>query len=317
MLLRFLDNCLEVWTLMRYITSSQPDLAKGANHMSGQNEAETLDTGETASDSNGGAQTEKEGTGQPRQRSTIGFPYSDLSDAIQLAQAIHSHVGHGYCDDNQLAAWVDQSPKSSGFRVQISAARMFGVIETDSGGSHQLTPLGIQIVDVDQAREAKVCAFLNVPLYKAAYEKYKGGTLPPPAALELDFVRLGVAEKQKDKARIEFYKSAELAGFFEHGKAKLVQPGIVSRNAGANGIADGKEDNTCGGGTGGGTGGGGNTLNLDPLLMALLEKIPTKPEEWPEAKRLRWFRTFAMNVSQVYDEDEAPIELEIKVLGKQ
>jgi hypothetical protein len=29
-------------------------------------------------------------------------------------------------------------------------------------------------------------------------------------------------------------------------------------------------------------------------------------------QRVRWFRTFAMNVSQIYD-NETPIELEIKV----
>jgi hypothetical protein len=28
---------------------------------------------------------------------------------------------------------------------------------------------------------------------------------------------------------------------------------------------------------------------------------------------LRWFRTFAMNVSQVYDDDASPVELEIKI----
>jgi hypothetical protein len=54
-------------------------------------------------------------------------------------------------------------------------------------------------------------------------------------------------------------------------------------------------------------------LNLDPLLMALLQKVPPKGDEWGAAKRVRWFRTFAMNVSQVYDDDENPIELEIEV----
>lgn len=53
-------------------------------------------------------------------------------------------------------------------------------------------------------------------------------------------------------------------------------------------------------------------LNLDPLLLALLQKIPDRGNEWPAEKRLRWFRTFAMNVSQVYDEDDAPVELKIE-----
>lgn len=53
-------------------------------------------------------------------------------------------------------------------------------------------------------------------------------------------------------------------------------------------------------------------LNLDPLLLALLQKIPDQGQEWPSEKRLRWFRTFAMNVSQVYDEDDNPVELKIE-----
>jgi hypothetical protein len=278
--------------------------------MSGQNEAETQDSEESAAKASmgGGSPKGESDTGYSRQRSTIGFPYSDLADAMQFAQAIHDHVGHGDCDDDQLAAWVDQSPKSSGFRTQLSASRMFGVIETDGNGKHKLTPLGQQIVDPGQTREAKVLAFLNVPLYKAAYEKYKGTIVPPAAALELDFVRLGVAEKQKDRARIAFNKSAEQAGFFEHGKNRLVQPGIVAKGATGNVGSDVKDDSAGDGG-----GGDGPTLNLDPLLMALLQKIPSKTEGWSASRRVRWFRTFAMNVSQVYDEDDSPVELRIEV----
>lgn len=54
-----------------------------------------------------------------------------------------------------------------------------------------------------------------------------------------------------------------------------------------------------------GGGGGGDDglteLGLDALLIALLKKIPTSGD-WPAQQRLRWFRTFAMNVSQIYDE---------------
>lgn len=56
-----------------------------------------------------------------------------------------------------------------------------------------------------------------------------------------------------------------------------------------------------------------DALDLDPLLIELLRKVPKKDEGWEAAKRVRWFRTFAMNVSQIYDNDEHPVELEIKV----
>jgi len=60
---------------------------------------------------------------------------------------------------------------------------------------------------------------------------------------------------------------------------------------------------------------GGTGLNLDPLLVALLNKIPEQGQDWPAEKRVRWFKTFAMNVSQVYDVENEPIELIIE-LGK-
>lgn len=144
---------------------------------------------------------------QTRQRSTIGFPYMDIKSAIELADAIHSHVGLGDCDDDQLAAWTNQSAKSSTFRVQVYAARTFQVLEGD-GSKHKLSELGRAVVDPKQAREAKSRAFLAVPLYKAVYEKYRSGVLPPAAALSRDMVSLGVSEKQKDRARLVFERSA-------------------------------------------------------------------------------------------------------------
>jgi hypothetical protein len=54
-------------------------------------------------------------------------------------------------------------------------------------------------------------------------------------------------------------------------------------------------------------------LNLDPLLIVLLDRIPAKADGWPKEQRLRWFRTFAVNVSEVYDDPAAPIDLEIKL----
>jgi hypothetical protein len=41
-----------------------------------------------------------------------------------------------------------------------------------------------------------------------------------------------------------------------------------------------------------------------------LKKIPPAGD-WPAAQHVRWFRTFAMNVSQIYDEDDKPVEIKI------
>lgn len=155
---------------------------------------------------------------QGRQRSTIQFPYEDLNSAMELVEALHGNVGLGDCDDDQLAAWSKQSPKSSGFRIQLAAARLFGLLTTE-GGKNKLTELGASVMDPNQSRAAKAQAFMNVPLFKAVFEKYKGGVLPAQAAaLEREIAGLGVSDKIKARARVKFEKSAEQAGYFEHGK---------------------------------------------------------------------------------------------------
>jgi hypothetical protein len=41
-------------------------------------------------------------------------------------------------------------------------------------------------------------------------------------------------------------------------------------------------------------------------------RIPPADKGWPSAQRIRWLRTFAMNVSQIYDGDEGPVEMKIE-----
>jgi hypothetical protein len=67
-------------------------------------------------------------------------------------------------------------------------------------------------------------------------------------------------------------------------------------------------------GNGSGSGDGGDVtdqLGLDPLLVALLKKVPSPDKGWPGPARVRWFRTFAMNVSQIYHGDGEPVEMKI------
>jgi hypothetical protein len=247
------------------------------------------------------AEDEDSGEDGKRQRSAIAFPYTDYDNVAAIANSIHENVGHGDCSPGQLAAWTNQSAKSSGFRTQLSAARLFGVMESGDADGLRLTDLGRRIVDPAQARAAKAEAFLRVPLFKALYEKYKDGVTPPSAALEREIAGLGVAEKQKARARQVFESSAQQTGFRQAAPNRLVMPAVVVKENPPE-----IEKRRNGGGDGGGD------LHLDPLLMALLRKIPQADAGWPADNRLRWFRTFAMNVSQVYD-DASPVELEIEL----
>lgn len=261
--------------------------------MAGENTANIKDAA-LASD----AETE-----DSRQRSTIGFPYNNLGDALQLAQAIHANAGMGSCDDAQLAVWIGNSPKSSGYRSQLSAARMFGLIETTSG-THKLSVLGRSIVDPQQERTARARAFLKVPLYNAMFEKYKGGILPPASALERDMIGLGVAEKQTGRARQVFERSADQGGFFEHGRNRLVLPGAVTREGEQErDKPDTDPDKGDDRKKGGGGNGEGPSKYLDPLIRGLVDRLPPADSEWSLPDRLKWLQTAANIFDIVYKGD--------------
>jgi hypothetical protein len=98
---------------------------------------------------------------------------------------------------------------------------------------------------------------------------------PPPPPVERQMEQLGVSPKQKERARQTFMKSAQYAGFID-------------------------SDGTDG-------------LELDPLLIALLKKVPSPEKGWPGPARVRWFRTFAMNMSQIYDGEGQPVEMKIEI----
>lgn len=248
--------------------------------------------------------------GRKRQRSTIAFPYTDYESCYALAVAVHGNVGHGECTVGQLAAWANQSFKSSTFRSQLAAAKLFGIIESGAEtGNLKLTGLGRQTFDPNKAQSAKAQAFLCVPLFHALYEKYKDGITPPDTALEREIESLGVAKKQKAKARQVFKSSAQQTGFRDAAPNKLVLPATKVKSEDKQGKHDYGRDKS--GGKGSNTEGSGD-LGLDPLIMALLRKIPQN-DNWPAESRLRWFKTFAMNVSQVYDNDVSIVELNIEL----
>lgn len=167
--------------------------------------------------------TGSDGTGtSERGRSTISFPYGSLKDAEQIADALHKTWG-GTTSPEQLAGGMNQTPKSGAFRNKTAAARIFGLTQT-SRGKVSLTTLGGQIVDPQTRADARVKAFLNVPLFAKLYERYKTSNLPPDGGLEQTILGLGVSKKQTAKARQAFQRSAEQAGFFRQQPGRLVKP---------------------------------------------------------------------------------------------
>ncbi len=228
-----------------------------------------------------------------RDRSTIEFSYLSLDVALEIAKAVHE-TGGAHATTDLVAAHMKESANGGGFRNKVVTARIFGLV-TYSNGTITLTPLGSRSVDPDQAKTAKAEAFLHVPLYRRLYEDYKGITLPPTSsALESAIVNLGVATKQKDKARQAFQRSAMVAGFFAYGPTKLVNPVVngatgtkVPQHPDPPVMHDMKPPKPPRGG-GGGEGGDGD---LHPFVKGLLATLPQPHSSWPLEGRKRWLQS--------------------------
>ena len=232
--------------------------------------------------------TDPESNGK-RERSTIGFPYLDLNDSIQIAKGVHDLTGAN-CQWDQLAAKLDQSATGGAFRQRVMTAKMFGFV-TYSQGTITLTPLGSRLCDPQQEAAAKSEAFLNVPLYKAVYEQFRNVTLPPVSALENAMVGMGVAQKQKDKARQVFQRSATQAGFFALGPNRLVLPAIRN-SAAAPAVTPVEEPEKP-------EKKKSKDVDVDeelhPFIKGLLKKLPTPETEWPSEGRAKWLQA-AINI---------------------
>jgi hypothetical protein len=232
-----------------------------------------------------------------RERSTIAFPYEDLKAVTEAVTIAHHDYG-GTCGFDQLAARLNQSSTSGAFRLKVSAARIFGLATTANQAMH-VTDLGSQIGDDRTSPAARVEAFMLAPLYGALYERFKGRTLPSDTGLEAVMRELGVTPKQATTARQVFQRSAEFAGFFAHGRDRLVPPAGAKMNATEphpsqgvpNGAEQPSEDPPL----------RDTAIMRNRLILGLLESLPDPDEgDFPEDQRKLWMATLEMNLAWIY-----------------
>lgn len=247
-----------------------------------------------------------------RQMSTIAFPYLDLDTAVEVAHAMYKTRGHSAMEAHELAATMDQT-LSGAFRLKTGTARIFGLTEKEGRDATRLSDLGLRIIEAETEKQARAEAFLAVPLYQAIYDNYKGQRLPPPKALEREMERLGVSNKQTDKARQAFERSARQAGFFAKGEDRLVKPHFegeasgkpdVPKDQGGN-PPDGESGNR-GGGSGSSGGGGGD---LHPFIQGLLKELPPPGEQWAASEQAKWLQTAASIFGLIYKGSSGPIKV--------
>lgn len=242
-----------------------------------------------------------------RERSTIEFPYLDLDAAVEVAQGVHQVAGSS-CGWDQLAAQMGQTAKGGGFRLRVMTAKTFGFV-TYGQGTVTLTDLGQRLNDPQQEKAAKADGFLRVPLYNKIYEQFKNGTLPPADALENEIVKMGVAPKQKGKARQAFQRSANSAGYFWSGPNRLVRPAIKSSAAAApvtepepdTGEKKKKREDDSG-------------ERRHPLIEGLLKELPEPQAEWTTEDRKKWLEMASTIFNVIYkDSDDSRGSLKVVV----
>jgi len=241
-----------------------------------------------------------------REQSSIVFPYFDLDEAVKIAKAVFELHGSS-CSVDQIAAHLRESPNSSSFRGKVSAAKIFGII-TGSQGTITLTPLGSQIADQQQEQRARADAFLRVPLYKAIFDKFRNAALPPDNGLESAMVSLGVAQKQKERARQIFSRSAQQAGYFQFGKDRLVPPPLKGSAAPATTLTEEEiedtshTENTEKQRKTRDSSGGGEEYH--PFIQGLLRKLPPAETDWPMEGRAKWLEAAIKIFDLMYTDSE-------------
>jgi hypothetical protein len=211
----------------------------------------------------------------------------DLDDGMEVTRAVHAH--HGLATFDQLAKALEHETVESGaFRTKLTTARVFGFVDIE-GERVSLTDIGNEAVRPETEGRAKAQAFLRVPLYQAIYEKYKGRLLPGNTVLEADMEALGVAPKQKGRARQGFQRSAEQAKL---GKDRLVLPAGVSLDSKTSNGEKGRKVDTVIHAE--------PSAELSPALLALFDMLPAPGSEWSAEKREEWMRFAAAMFNRLY-----------------
>jgi hypothetical protein len=252
-------------------------------------------------------------TRRSREQSSISFPYVDLYAAAEVAQAIQERSGSDSCNLNDLAADFGDG-NSGAFRLKTSAARIFDLVEKRGRSELRLTESGRQILSNQDTKPARAQAFLRVPLYQALYRKYKDAKLPQRRDLEEEMKALGVPAKQVDKARQVFERSARQAGFFDESDNRLVHPGHTKPQIGntsavaANVMMDIDDrleafpvDAAM----------LGRFRREDPLIVGLIERLPTAGAAWSDEARVAWLRLANSIFNVAYTDGGGDIRIDV------
>lgn len=239
-------------------------------------------------------------------RGKTSCPYFDLEQSIKVADAIYSKGG-GSCTPDQMAHWLDYASIRSGtYLTRVSAAKSFGLIES-SGNKLSVTERAKKIltpVMPDDAVNAKVDAFLSVPLFSKVFEQFRGGQLPPEIGLKNLFQETYKVLKDRSAPAVRvFLNSAEQAGMLvgESGKQRLIKPSISSVQASPPTKSDAPEERQPDKPKGGGEGPPGG---IHTAIVGVLRELPPPGSPFPAAKKQRFLDALKAVLDWVYPDPE-------------
>lgn len=224
-------------------------------------------------------------------KNNIRFAKYDLESSVDVARTVHERGG-GEVSLDQLATLLKYASTQNGaFINRIAAARLYGLV--DGRGAVRATDLAMRIVTPvyeRDAAEARLEAFLNVPLNRAFFESHKGRHLPSIEGIRNALVsQFGVPRNQVSRAAARMLDSAEQAGLFDvaGGRSRMVEPVF-----GAHGETSPEEE-----------AGDGHTsapmtpseptraAGYPPLVEAALQALPDE-RKWNEEELAEWLNWF-------------------------
>lgn len=250
--------------------------------------------------------------GKPRAKSGVRFPYNNLVESIEVAKVIHEKAG-GLCDLAQLATLLGYSGvKNGAFRMRLSAAKMFGLVEEADEQKLRVSARGRAIIapiSEPQATRAKVEGFMAVDLFKGVFDRFHGTALPEHVGLRnlLSTEYQVVADRVTPTVRI-LLDSAEQAGLFKAAgnRTRMVLPlptpdGVAPLSSPAPKASTETSTINGGGGSGGGDGGDG-VGHIDPAILGLLRRLPPGGTPLTSKRRKALIDAFTATVGFIYPE---------------
>jgi hypothetical protein len=244
-------------------------------------------------------------------KSGYSYPYYNMEDSLNVAQLVHERGG-GSCNRDQLASFLKYKSTNSGaFLARVNAAKMFGFISTEPGlisATERSRNIFAPVMPIE-ADQAKVDAFLSVPLFKAIFDKFRGNVLPPSDGLKnLLQHSFNIVKDRVTPAHRVLMESAEYAGYFNtHGDStRLIQPLAGNTRTQPEGTpgpiktSDSKPETLERRKLS--SDGGGPPAGIHTAIIGLLRELPPIGESWESSKKERFFQAFKAVVEVVYPE---------------